>query len=140
MNGYVVDIEDLTNKNADFRHVLYMQQHLQLVLTVLKPWQDIGFDTHAAHDQFFPIKKDHCRRVNDGATIPVVGSDAVIVPASAQNTLKNTGAKTSRHYSLYGRSAMSTNWCRPRSPKPSHEVFDGVMTELPVPHLVVTHP
>ena len=37
MNSSVAEIEDLTQANKDFRHVLYIGKNLQLVLMSLKP-------------------------------------------------------------------------------------------------------
>lgn len=57
MNGFVKDIEDLTEANTDFRRVLYTGKHLQLVLMALKPGEEIGEEVHADRDQFFRVEK-----------------------------------------------------------------------------------
>ena len=57
MNGFVKDIEELTEANKDFRRVLYTGKHLQLVLMALKPGEEIGEEVHADTDQFFRVEK-----------------------------------------------------------------------------------
>jgi hypothetical protein len=42
LKGYVVVVEKETNKNTDFRRVLYTGKHSQLVLMSLKPKEEIG--------------------------------------------------------------------------------------------------
>jgi mannose-6-phosphate isomerase-like protein (cupin superfamily) len=61
MKGFVADIEELTENNSDFRHVLYTGKHLQLVLMSLLPGEDIGEEVHANRDQFFRSKKAKAR-------------------------------------------------------------------------------
>src|SRR5690606_25709053 len=46
MQGYVDDIEEATERNEDFRRVLYTGAHLQLVLMTLQPGEEIGEEVH----------------------------------------------------------------------------------------------
>ena len=56
MIGYCGNIEDLTEKNVDFRRVLYSGNQLQLVLMSLELGEEIGSEIHADTDQFFRIE------------------------------------------------------------------------------------
>ncbi len=140
MKGYVANIEDLTEENHDFRQVLYTGQHLQLVLMALKPGQDIGSETHATHDQFFRIEKGRGEIVIDGVTTPIKGGDGIVVPAGAVHNLKNTGDKLLRLYTLYGPPNHIDHLVQGQKAQAeaSHEVFDGVPTERPVPQPATT--
>jgi mannose-6-phosphate isomerase-like protein (cupin superfamily) len=131
MNGYVANIEDLTEENKDFRQVLYTGQHLQLVLMALKPGQDIGSETHATHDQFFRIEKGRGEIVIDGTSTPVKSGDGIIVPAGALHNLKNTGDRPLRLYTLYGPPNHIDHLVQATKSEAvaSHEVFDGVTSE-----------
>lgn len=102
MKGYVANIEDLTEANKDFRHVLYTGQNLQLVLMSLKPGQDIGKETHATHDQFFRIEQGSGEIVIDGVTHKVESGAGIVVPAGALHNLVNTGEKPMKVYTIYG--------------------------------------
>lgn len=102
MKGYVANIEDLTEANKDFRHVLYTGQNLQLVLMSLTPGQDIGKETHAAHDQFFRIERGSGEIVIDGVTHKVDSGAGIVVPAGALHNLVNTGDKPMKVYTIYG--------------------------------------
>jgi hypothetical protein len=53
MKGLVDDIEAGTERNRDFRRVLYTGPHLQLVVMSLDPGEEIGEETHEDTDQFF---------------------------------------------------------------------------------------
>lgn len=131
MQGYVADIEKLTEANHNFRQVLYTGSHLQLVLMALEPGQSIGVETHATHDQFFRIEKGKGAVLIDGATHNVKDGDCVIVPAGAEHDLTNTGDEPLRLYTLYGppehldRLVQSTK----AEADASEEAFDGVATE-----------
>ena len=131
MNGYLADIEKLTEDNTAFRHVLYTGHHLQLVVMALKPGEDIGMETHKTHDQFFRIEKGHGEIVIDGTTRKAKSGDAIIVPAGAQHNLINTGNKPMRLYTLYGppNHVDALLEKRKADAQASTEVFDGVATE-----------
>lgn len=102
MKGFVDDIEELTENNADFRRVLYTGKHLQLVLMSLSPGEDIGEEIHADRDQFFRIEKGKGNVVIDGVSHKVKDDDAFLVPAGARHNLINVGEKPLRLYTLYG--------------------------------------
>ena len=131
MQGFVENIEGLTEDNKDFRQVLYTGANLQLVLMAIKPKRDIGSEIHATHDQFFRIEKGRGEIVIDGTTTPVKSGDGIIVPAGARHNLKNTGEKPLRLYTLYGppNHVDQLVQARKSDAEASHEVFDGVPTE-----------
>jgi mannose-6-phosphate isomerase-like protein (cupin superfamily) len=57
MKGFIADIENLTDDNADFRRVLYTGKNMQLVLMSIQPGEDIGEEVHKDRDQFFRVEK-----------------------------------------------------------------------------------
>jgi mannose-6-phosphate isomerase-like protein (cupin superfamily) len=101
MNGFVGDIEDRTETNADFRRVLYTAPHLQLVLMALRPGEDIGEEIHADADQFFRVEQGSGAVVIDGHQTPIQGGMAVVVPAGARHNIMNTGRESLKLYTLY---------------------------------------
>ena len=102
MKGYCDDIEDQTEENVDFRHVLYTGKNLQLVVMSLKAGEDIGAETHATHDQFFRVEKGKGEVVIDGVTQKVKSGTGIVVPAGALHNLINTGDKPMKVYTIYG--------------------------------------
>ena len=57
MQGFVEDIEELTEANEDFRRVLYTGHNIQLVLMTLKSGEEIGEEVHEDRDQFFRFEQ-----------------------------------------------------------------------------------
>ena len=102
MKGFVADIEDMTEDNADFRRVLYTGKHLQLVLMSLEPGEEIGEEVHEDHDQFFRLEQGHGEVVIDGTRRKIKSDDAIIVPAGACHNVINTGDKPLKLYTIYG--------------------------------------
>lgn len=131
MKGFVDDIEERTEDNKDFRHVLYTGKHLQLVLMSLKPGEEIGEETHAGHDQFFRFEKGKGEVWIDGKRHKVKADFGFIVPAGAKHNVINTGDKTLKLYTLYGppehRDAVVH--ATKEDADASEEHFDGVLTE-----------
>ena len=101
MKGFVADIEELTEKNSDFRHVLYTGKNLQLVLMAIQPGEEIGEEVHDDRDQFFSVEQGKGEVLSDGKRSTIKSEDAVIVPAGARHNLVNTGDTPLRLYTLY---------------------------------------
>jgi mannose-6-phosphate isomerase-like protein (cupin superfamily) len=102
MKGFVDNIEDMTEKNANFRRVVYTGKQLQLVLMSLKPGEEIGEETHPDRDQFFRVEKGNGEVWIDGHKTDVESDFAIVVPAGARHNIKNKGEKPLKLYTLYG--------------------------------------
>lgn len=100
--GYVVQIEDQTQENDDFRRVLYTGRHSQLVLMSLNPGEEIGEEAHSHLDQFFRFESGEGIVSIDGVDHKVGDGFGVIVPAGAMHNVMNT-SKTSKLklYTIY---------------------------------------
>ncbi len=131
MNGYVKDIEELTEANTDFRRVLYTGKHLQLVLMALKPGEEIGEEVHADRDQFFRVEEGKGEVVIDGNTTGIKSGDAILVPAGARHNVSNTGDEPLLLYTLYGPPEHKDGIVRATKAEAeaSEEHFDGKTTE-----------
>lgn len=104
---FVINIEDVTKQNNNFRIALWTGDYFQLTLMSIKPGEDIGLEIHPNLDQFIRIeegqglvkmgdKKDNLdfqRRVYDDY--------AFIIPAGKWHNLINTGNKPLKLYSIY---------------------------------------
>lgn len=102
MKGYRVNIEEATQANTHFRHVLYTGKHSQLVLMSLAPNEEIGFETHTENDQFFRFETGSGKCVIDETEYQVSDGVAIIVPAGAEHNIINT-SETERlsFYTIY---------------------------------------
>lgn len=102
MIGYIGNIEDLTEENTNFRHVLYSGSKLQLVLMSIEPGKEIGGEIHADTDQFFRIEDGEGRLMLDGKTHKIKAGDGIVVPAGAHHNLICTGHEPLKIYTIYG--------------------------------------
>jgi len=102
MNGFVGDIESLTVRNEDFRHVLYTGPHIQLVLMALEPGEEIGEEVHEENDQFFRVESGEGEVLIDGHLTRIGAASAIVVPAGARHNVRNTGSRALKLYTLYG--------------------------------------
>jgi mannose-6-phosphate isomerase-like protein (cupin superfamily) len=101
MQGFVDDIEKLTESNTDFRRVLYTGKQMQLVLMALKPGEEIGEEVHEDRDQFFRIEQGEGEVLIDGNRTAIRSDMAIIVPAGARHNVTNTGREPLTLYTLY---------------------------------------
>lgn len=133
MIGYVANIEDLTEGNADFRRVLYSGTGLQLVLMSLEPGTEIGGEIHADTDQFFRIEQGKGRVVIDGTPHKVGPGDGVVVPAGAHHNVICTGHKALKLYTIYGPPHHQDQLVQTTKAQAdvSDESFSGDTTETP---------
>jgi mannose-6-phosphate isomerase-like protein (cupin superfamily) len=131
MNGYVANIEGLTEKNTDFRHVLYSGVHLQLVLMSVLPGEELGGEIHSDTDQFFRIEAGKGMIVIDGVTHKVKSGDCAVIPAGAHHNLICTGHEALKVYTLYGPPHHRDQLVQETKADAdvSDEAFDGETTE-----------
>jgi mannose-6-phosphate isomerase-like protein (cupin superfamily) len=98
MDHFLIDIEDATKRNEDFRRVLFTASHSQLVLMALKPGEEIGTETHRL-DQFIRVESgDGTARLN-GKDHPLKDGSALVIPAGTEHNIINRG--TERPLKLY---------------------------------------
>jgi mannose-6-phosphate isomerase-like protein (cupin superfamily) len=131
VKGFVDDIEDLTERNDDFRRVLYTGKYLQLVLMAIAPGEEIGEEVHEDHDQFFRIEEGKGVVVIDGARTRIESDDAIVVPAGARHNVINTGDDPLKLYTIYGPPEHMDGVVRPTKAEAeaTEEHFDGTTTE-----------
>jgi mannose-6-phosphate isomerase-like protein (cupin superfamily) len=131
MQGFVDDIEERTEENADFRRVLYTGKQMQLVLMALRPGEEIGEEVHRDRDQFFRVEKGKGEVWIDGHKSKIEDDTAIIVPAGARHNVKNTGDKPLKLYTLYAppEHADKTVHVTRAEALASKEHFDGKTTE-----------
>jgi mannose-6-phosphate isomerase-like protein (cupin superfamily) len=101
MQGFVDDIEKLTESNTDFRRVLYTGKQMQLVLMALQPGEEIGEEVHEDRDQFFRVEQGEGEVLIDGNRTAIRSDMAIIVPAGASHNVRNTGQEPLKVYTLY---------------------------------------
>ena len=132
MKGFVKNIEDISVKNENFRHVLYTANHSQLVVMALKPGEEIGMETHKL-DQFFRVEEGTGEAVLDGVHTPITAGFAVLVPAGTKHNIVNTGSAPMKLYTVYSppnhRDGV-IHHTRAAAEKDT-EHFDGKTTETP---------
>jgi mannose-6-phosphate isomerase-like protein (cupin superfamily) len=132
VKGYVVTIEKETEKNSDFRRVLYTGKHNQLVLMNLKPGEEIGEETHKDVDQFFRFEKGEGKVIIDGVEHRIKDGHGVIVPAGARHNVVNTSKRMNlKLYTIYSPPEHQDGVVRhtKKEAMASEEHFDGRTTE-----------
>lgn len=104
---YVVDIEEATIQNDNFRTALWTGKHLQVTLMSIDANDDIGVEIHRDNDQFL--------RIEAGQGVVLIGDkrneltmqsriksdDAIMIPAGKWHNIINTGPRPLKLYSIY---------------------------------------
>lgn len=132
MKGYVVNIEEESTQNTNFRKVLYTGKHSQLVLMSLKPQEDIGLETHPDNDQFFRVDAGSGKCVIDGNEYQLSDGSAIVVPAGAEHNITNTSeSEELKLYTIYSPAHHKDGIVRStkEEAEANEEDFDGVTTE-----------
>lgn len=102
MTGYVVNIEEKTKKNDNFREVLNTSPHSQLVVMSLLPGDEIGTETHASVDQFIRIEKGEGKAILNGEEHNISDGFAIVVPAGVEHNIINTSSTEKlKLYTIY---------------------------------------
>lgn len=104
---FVVNIDEATKRNTNYRTALWTGNHLQLTLMSIPAGGDIGLEMHPNVDQFL--------RIEEGYGFVEMGSDrdklnyqrnvdnsyAVFVPAGTWHNITNAGSTPLKLYSIY---------------------------------------
>lgn len=104
---YVVDIEDATLSNENYRTTLWTGAHLQMTAMKIEPGRDIGLEVHEHGDQFIRVEEGRAR-VQMGPSehdLPfereVEDDWAILVPAGTWHNVVNIGDGPLKVYALY---------------------------------------
>jgi mannose-6-phosphate isomerase-like protein (cupin superfamily) len=100
MKGFVQNIEDIVNKNREFRRVLYTAANIQLVVMSLNPKEEIGLELHEL-DQFFRVEEGNGEALLEGLRTEISAGFAILVPAGTKHNIINTGKVPLKLYTLY---------------------------------------
>ncbi len=104
---FVVNIEEMTLKNENYRTALWTGKNLQLTLMNIKPGEDIGLEVHNDHDQFLRVEQGEglvqMGDSKDNLSFEQKASDdfAVFIPAGKWHNVTNTGSENLKVYSIY---------------------------------------
>jgi len=106
-NPYVLDIEEATLANPNFRATLWTGTHLQLTVMSIPVGGDIGLEVHPHTDQFLRVEQGKGRVEMGPAkddvtfTAEVGPASAIFVPAGTWHNLINAGDEDVKVYTLY---------------------------------------
>jgi len=101
MVGYVINLEEKTKTNTNFRTVLYTAKHSQLVVMSLKAGEDIGMEVHDTVDQFIRVESGTGKVIMNGEENAISDGFAFVIPAGTNHNVVNTGDVEMKLYTVY---------------------------------------
>ena len=126
--GYLLNIEEETIANTDYRRVLYTARHSQLVLMCLKPGEEIGEEVHEL-DQFIRVEQGRGEVILNGEAQTLSSDWAVVIPEGVRHNVRNIGEEDLKLYSIYSPPEHRDGVVHPTKADEKEEHFDGVTTE-----------
>ena len=104
---WVVNIEELTTSNQNFRTTWWTGKQLQMTVMSIQPGEDIGLEIHQKGDQFIRVEEGTAR-VQMGTSKTnlsydkTVGDDwAMFIPEGYWHNITNAGKEELKVYVLY---------------------------------------
>ena len=128
MKGYVINIENATLENDNYRKVLYTGKSSQLVLMTIQPGDEIGSEKHDL-DQFILNEAGQAVVTLDGVNHAHEDDWAVVIPAGTVHNVLNNGDVPLLLYSIYSPPEHKDCTLHPTKAEDREEHFDGVTTE-----------
>ena len=104
---FVVNIDQATKQNTNFRTALWTGRYLQLTLMSINVGEDIGLEMHPDVDQFIRVEQGQGlvkmgdRQCRLDFQRYVYDDFAIIIPAGKWHNLINTGNIPLKLYSIY---------------------------------------
>lgn len=104
---YLVNIDQSTKENNNFRTALWTGDYLQVTLMSINVGDDIGLEIHSDTDQFIRIEdgrgivKMGKYKENMDFQASVENDFAIMIPAGTWHNIINTGNKPLKVYSIY---------------------------------------
>lgn len=106
-NPFVVDIEDITLANENFRTTVWTGEFLQMTLMSIPVGGDIGLEIHTDTDQFLRLEQGR-GRVQMGPSADELTFDeevaddwGIFVPKGVWHNVTNIGDEPMKVYSIY---------------------------------------
>lgn len=130
MKEYIVNIEEETINNEDYRRVLYTGRYTQLVVMSLQAGDEIGNEIHGL-DQFIRVEEGQAKVILNNGEVEknIEGDWAVIVPAGTWHNVINTGKNLLKLYTLYSPPAHLKDVVEATKADEKEEHFDGQTSE-----------
>lgn len=128
MKGYVINIDQETRSNEDYRRILYTAKNSQLVVMSIEPGDEIGEEVHEL-DQFIRFERGCAKVVLNGEEYAVEEDFAVVIPAGVTHNVINTGDINLQLYSVYSPPEHKDKTVHATKADEAEEHFDGVTTE-----------
>lgn len=105
-NPYVVNIEELTLENENFRTAGWTGKYMQMTLMTIQPGDSIGLEVHEDRDQFLRIEQGLATVLMGDTEDQLESWDAeddyaIFVPAGKWHDVVNTGDQPLKLYSIY---------------------------------------
>ena len=96
----VMNIENETKNNNNFRKVLYSAPHSQLVIMSIKAGEDIGEEVHDV-DQFIRVEMGEGKAILNSTDYEIQSDWAMVIPAGTTHNVINTGISHMKLYTVY---------------------------------------
>lgn len=104
---FVVNINEITKQNQNFRTALWTGEHLQITLMNLNPGESIGLEIHHNVDQFIKIEEGiglvemGMSKNNLSLQRRINSNFAFVIPSGTWHNLTNIGSTPIKLYSIY---------------------------------------
>lgn len=99
---FVANIEKITEKNNNFRKVLFTSKKMQLVVMSLKKNEDIGMEIHKNVDQFIRVESGHGIAILNGKKFKLEDGHCIVIPAGTEHNIINTSqVNKMKLYTIY---------------------------------------
>ena len=96
---YKLNIENVTNKNTNYRKVLHTTKETQLVIMSVS--DEIHKEKHPHTTQFIRVESGQGFAIVNNKRFKLSDGDAIIIPHNTWHYIKNTGKQPLKLYTLY---------------------------------------
>jgi mannose-6-phosphate isomerase-like protein (cupin superfamily) len=114
-----IDIEKITQKNRNYRKVVYSSKDMQIVLMSLQPREEIGMEKHPDVTQFIRVESGRAHVIVNEKSYYLRTGHVIVIPHNTYHNIINTNVKNElKLYTIYSRPIHRKNCIQQKKEEP----------------------
>lgn len=100
-SGFYANLDELTKRNNNYRHVIFTTKQQQLVLMNIQYDDEIGMESHPHTTQFIKIEKGSGLAIVNNKQIKIKKGDCLVIASGTNHNIISKAKDGLKLYTIY---------------------------------------